>query len=397
MRSTNRYLILTAALAMQACLGATYSWSIFAQALQQHGGLARAQLPFTLFYIAFPATMIGTGLFMRKLGPRGCAVLGGVLFGTGWMVASLGTHGFGFTMLGVGILGGIGVGIAYVIPISAGMQWFPNNKGLVTGLIVAGFGGGAALVAQIAQRLMGVGWSPFEVLRTLGICFAVIVTLSGLLIRYPSRPTAQAADDTPRIAPRDLLRDPMFRALYVAMFAGLAAGFAVNTNLRQLFPDIGPEAGVMAVGIFALSNAAGRICWGWSFDSFLSMSAIPVNLFAQAVLLLCAPLLITSATGVQILAAVAGFNYGGVLVLYASASAHKWGAKRLGPVYGLLFSANIPASFAPVLAAASSERAGSFTPALLAIGVILIAAIGIWPLLVSKSNLTVPAVEKSAS
>lgn len=373
MRIGNRYAILAAAVLMQACLGATYSWSIFAQAAPSHVGLTRAQSPFTIFYIAFPLTMIGSGFLLRRFGPRGCSVLGGLIFGTGWMVGSLGGHSFAWTMLGVGVLGGIGVGFAYVIPISIGMQWFPRNKGLVTGIIVAGFAAGAAIVAQAATRLMADhGFTVFEVLRLLGLIFAAVVASAGLMMRYPHETEAAYGITEPTLDARSLIGDSGFRLLYLAMFAGLAGGLAVNANLRQLCPAIITNSGAIAVAIFALSNAAGRICWGFAFDRFLSTGAIRLNLLAQAALLLTGPLLIRTPGGLQILAGLAGFNYGGVLVLYASATAQRWGSRRVGQVYGWLFTANIPASLAPVLVAASFEWRATFTPALIALGLLLL-------------------------
>jgi OFA family oxalate/formate antiporter-like MFS transporter len=178
------------------------------------------------------------------------------------MVASLGAHSFWFTMAGVGILGGIGVGFAYVIPISIGMQWFPRHKGLVTGIIVAGFGGGAALVAQVATRLMvDAGFTPYQVLRLLGAVFAFVVASAGLLMRYPGefegknaaascRSPEESRRSPEKLNGRDVIRDPAFRLLYLAMFAGLAAGFAINANLRQLCQAITAETGAIAVAVY---------------------------------------------------------------------------------------------------------------------------------------------------
>lgn len=97
-----RYRILAAAIVMQMCLGATYAWSVFVLPPKQTTGILQgtAQLPFSLFYFAFPATMIITGTLLPRIGPRRCAVIGGLLFGAGWLLASLGRYDFGFTVLG---------------------------------------------------------------------------------------------------------------------------------------------------------------------------------------------------------------------------------------------------------------------------------------------------------
>jgi len=380
MHHRQRYLILVAAVLMQTGLGATYSWSIFADALSRQLTLnkATAQLPFTAFYIALPATMIFSGILLRRLGIRGCAILGGLIFGGGWMFASLGGRHFAYTILGVGLLGGIGVGLAYVVPISVGMQWFPRHKGLVTGLIVAGFGAGAAVVSKVAESLMRSGeTTALDVLLMLGAVFATVIALTGSLMRLPQTPPVQAGislepEEEPRW--RYIVFGGSFRLLYLAMFTGLAAGFTIIANLKQLCPNIDMAAGAVAVGVLAIANAAGRVSWGFAFDRLFSTAAIRYNLLAQAAVLLAAPLLSRTPTGLYVLAALAGFNYGGVLVLYASATAQNWGARRVGRIYGWLFSANIPASLAPVAAAAVYDRANTFTPALLTLAALLLVA-----------------------
>jgi MFS transporter, OFA family, oxalate/formate antiporter len=121
-RRLKRYLILVAAVVMQICMGATYSWSVYVQPLKTLTGLLQGtlQIPFTVFYFAFPATMFFAGSLLRRVGPRICAVSGGLIFGDGWLVAGFGGQHFLLTVLGIGFLGGIGVGLAYIVPIAAG-------------------------------------------------------------------------------------------------------------------------------------------------------------------------------------------------------------------------------------------------------------------------------------
>jgi OFA family oxalate/formate antiporter-like MFS transporter len=171
------------------------------------------------------------------------------------------------------------------------------------------------------------------------------------------------------------ITDSTFLLLYFAMFTGLAAGFAVNANLKDLCADSGGNAGVKAVALFAMANALGRILWGMIFDRFTAKSVIQANLISQALLLMFAPLLLISTTGLLGFAIIAGFNYGGVLVVYAGAVAGIWGAQKVASVYGLLFSANIPGAVAPLAAAFSYDRTGSFLPALMAIAGLLLVSV----------------------
>lgn len=370
-----RYLILLSAFLMQMCLGATYSWSVYVQPLKTLTSLSQGpvQLPFSLFYFAFPATMIFTGGLLPRLGPRRCALIGGALFGCGWLLAGLGGLHFGFTIVGIGLLAGIGVGFAYIVPIATCIRWFPDNKGLVTGIAVAGFGGGAAMVSQIGGWLMNRHqMTPFETFAIFGLGFLVVVTAAGWTMQNP--PGRTRVNRT-RLAAREVVTSAPFILLYLAMFTGLAAGFTVNANIKELFPGGSAATGVAAVSLFALTNALGRVTWGALFDRLSAVRMLQTNLLLQAGLLLAAPLILTSTLGLLIFAALTGFNYGGILVLYASSTARTWGSENVGQVYGWLFSANIPAAIFPVLAGFGYDRWQSFTLPLGAIALLLAAAI----------------------
>jgi len=335
------------------------------------------QLPFSLFYFAFPLTTILSGTLLSRLGPRLCAVVGGVAFGGGWMLASLGGRHFSFTVIGIGLLAGIGVGFAYIVPIATCIQWFPRHRGLVTGVAVAGFGGGAALVSQAAGYGMNtLGLTPFAVFGRLGFAFLILVTLAGLFMERPD-PKPGSRRRVARLPLSGFLGRKVFWVLYGAMFTGLAAGFAVNANLRDLVPGSGLRTGVIAVSLFAVANALGRVLWGALFDRVASGPAIRANLLCQAAVFLCGPWILKSEPGLIAFAFLSGLNYGGVLVVYASSSARIWGNESVGQVYGWLFSANVPAALAPLLAGLVYDRVGDFTVSLGVFGLLLLAA-GLW-------------------
>ena len=370
----NRYVILAAALVMNACLGASYAWSDFVTPLKAMLGLGQgpAQLPFSVFYIAFPVTMIFSGSLYARLGPRRCAILGGLFFGCGWFLAGFGGQHFSVTVVGIGLLGGIGVGFAYIVPIANSILWFPRRKGLVTGLAVAGFGGGAALVSHVAKYLMETrGLTPFATFRALGLVFLVLIVAVGSL----QVPLPGAAIRKRKMKGLDkALAEKTFWLLYLAMFAGLAAGIAVIANLKQFGAGWNIHSALNLVVLFALTNAAGRIAWGLLSDHARPAILIRANLIAQAAILLGSPWLLRSSGGLQAIALLAGFNYGGVLVLYAATAARRWGPERLGPIYGWMFSANMPAALAPLFVGYVYDHTGSFALPLTLIAVLLIAA-----------------------
>lgn len=370
-----RYVILLSAILMQMCLGATYSWSVYVLPIKTLTGLLQgpAQIPFTVFYFMFPLTMMASGTFLPKIGPRISAMVGGLLFGGGWILASFGINNFIFTILGIGVLSGIGAGMAYIVPIAVCIQWFPKNKGLVTGIAVAGFGGGAALVSQVGGWLMeSLGRDPFQTFFLFGLCFMVTVVLAGSTMHFPKE--FQKKKTTP-IKVFELLTQPSFRLLYLAMFIGLSAGFAVNANLKELFQggENAVKVGITGVSLFALANAAGRITWGMVFDRVHSATAIKANLFLQALVLIASPVMLHSASGFWLFALLTGFNYGGVLVIYVASASRCWGPDRVSQIYGWLFSSNILASFSPILAGLVFDAFHTFTFALMGVAALLIA------------------------
>jgi OFA family oxalate/formate antiporter-like MFS transporter len=375
MKTGQRYGILVSSLLMQLCLGATYAWSVFVAPLRAHTGLsqAAAQIPFTTFYFAFPLTMLFAGSLLHRFGPRACAVTGGMLFGGGWLLASLGSETFLLTVLGIGLLAGIGVGMAYVVPIAVLVQWFPRQKGLATGLAVAGFGCGAALISQVADRLITTGgFTPFQTFGMLGGVFGAVVSLSGLMMRFPA---TDRTEGQTLLKIRDILRRREFQILFISMTIALAGGFAVNANLKDLSLAKAAESGLTAVGIFALANAGGRLLWGFIFDKFAARPVITANLLGQAALFLTAVFWLDSGPGFLLFSAFAGLNYGGVLVIYASTVVRLWGVERVGQVYGLLFSANVVAAPAAMLAGLWFDARGDLMLPLviLAAGMILAA------------------------
>jgi len=360
---------------MQMCLGATYSWSVFVEPLKELTGLLQGpvQLPFSVFYFAFPFTMIFSGFFLKRLGVAFCAVSGGILFGSGWILAGFGNNHFAFTITGIGLVGGVGAGIAYIVPIATCIRWFPEHKGLVTGIAVAGFGGGAAIVSQAAGMMTNsMGKSPFEAFTLFGIIFLILGSAAGSAMKNP--PDTETKSES-RLRSSGIAAGRNFRVLYFAMFTALAAGFAVNANLKQLFDGGSVKAGIAAVSVFAVANALGRISWGMVFDKVMASSIIQINLACQAMLFFCSFLILRSEAGLLVFAFISGFNYGGVLVLYASTAARIWGTRHVGQVYGLLFSANIPAAISPILSGYGYDCLGSFTFPLTVLALLLICSI----------------------
>ena len=266
--------------------------------------------------------------------------------------------------------GGAGVGLAYIVPITTCIQWFPKSKGLVTGIAVAGFGGGAALISQVGGWLMSVwGASPFKAFLILGLSFLSLILPAGLTMQYP--PDFEKREiRQPRWS--DITSRPVFWLLYLSMFSGVAAGLAVNANLKELYLAGGVELGIAAVSVFAVANALGRVVWGLIIDRIPWVAVIQANSVCQALLLFAAFGLLSSKNGFLLFSFLAGLNYGGVLVVYASSIAIIWGNEHVAKIYCWLFSVTILAALSPIAAGWAYDLWGSFRVPFLAIGVLLI-------------------------
>lgn len=369
---TFRYRVLLSAVGLQACLGAMYAWAVFVTPLRLSLNLPQAtvQLPYMVFFIIFPLTAMFAGWFLPRLGTRLAASLGIALVAGGWIISGVAARHPIALVLGNGLIAGLGAGLAYMVPLVVCVRWFPRHKGLVTGIAVAGFGGGAALLSLAARHLLyNLNLDVFTTLQTLGLLFAIVGLPSALSMRLPRDEQALAPRSTD-IVP--LRQDRRFYALYLGFMCGLAGGFAINSNLRQVWPGANELAGAMAVSAFAIANAAGRIVWGWLHDRLDGMRTLYANLAMQAMLLIFAHGITGNPYLLASFAAMAGFNYGGVLVLYPSQVSRLWGSRHLPRVYGILISANIPASLSPVFAGYMFDLTGSLHPAFMLTGALLL-------------------------
>lgn len=336
-----RLLILAASVLIQLCLGGIYAWSEFVPQLSASHGIsvAQSQLIFGVSIATFTGAMVWSARLVERRGPRMVASIGGALFGLGYLVAAFSGGTFPLLLLGVGILAGVGTGFGYACPLPVCMRWFPEHKGLVAGIAVAGFGGGAVLLSFLADQLMRRGLDVLTVFQWVAIAYAVAMLLAAQVVRFPTPPAADRARPTPSLAA--LLRDRSFAALVVGMFSGTFAGLLVIGNLKPLGLSAGlsPTWATWTISVFAAGNVAGRIFWGRIADRLRQWS-IHVSL----VFLACALILLTLA-GMQWPTAVVGssflvgFGFGACFVVYAAHTARRFGDDLFGRTYPLVFLA----------------------------------------------------------
>ena len=199
----NRWAIASAGVIMQVALGAIYAWSVFRIPLTLAFGwtIPQVTLTFTIAIFVLGFAAFAGGLWMRRAGPRTVALAAGAFYGAGVFLASLSAHRLWWLYFSYGFMGGIGLGLGYIVPVATLVKWFPDRRGMITGIAVAGFGAGALIAAPLATRLI----AAIGVLRTfavLGAVYFIAITAAGL---FRTGDAPRAARSEPRCLRLNLL------------------------------------------------------------------------------------------------------------------------------------------------------------------------------------------------
>ncbi len=410
--SSRRYFVVLGALIIQVCLGSIYAWSIFQTALR--GGIYNwpsfwTQLPFAAGLASFAAFMIYAGRWQDRVGPRKVAMLGGLLLGVGYLLAglvdfvSVGNPAVGtaWLVLTYGIIGGAGIGFAYVCPIAALVKWFPDKKGLITGIAVAGFGAGALVMGYVETWLLSlpiifpmVGGA----FLVLGVLYLILVVLGAQILFNPPpgwtppgyQPTVGTADSQGKeFLPREMISTIVFWLMWFMFLFAATAGLMTLGNVKSAAQAIDPFTAAdpilwgfiaaLIVGVMSIFNAAGRIVWGAISDRIgrvttlvIMFVLLTIGMFSFAYL----STIIASWIIVMIVASLIGFCFGGNFALFPSSTADYFGSKNVGSNYGVLFTSYGVAGIVGALAAGIIvDITGSYFIAFVLTGVLAIIAI----------------------
>ncbi|WP_029897755.1 MFS transporter [Desulfohalovibrio reitneri] len=365
-----KWIVLAAGVAIQMILGGVYAWSEFVPVLTDEYGLSRSQcgMIFGATIAMFTLTMIPAGRVLQKYGPRVTASIGAVLFASGYLLASFSQGEFVMLLVCLSGIAGAGIGFGYICPLTVGMKWFPDNKGLVTGVAVAGFGGGAVLLSTIAQHLLAdVGLDVMRVFFFIGLGSGVIALTGAMLMRLPQGETSAANVDTPEPAAGSVFKSRNFALIFLGMFCGTFAGLLVVGNLKPLALSLGLSAAsaTLSISLFAMGNAAGRILWGQIHDRIGSRQAIT---FSLCFLGLCLLPLLTGAPGTMVLATVflVGMGFGACFVVYASSVVELFGTRLFPKLYPVCFLGyGLAALVGPPVGGWIADTTGSYIPAVI--------------------------------
>jgi OFA family oxalate/formate antiporter-like MFS transporter len=310
MEIKNRWFVVVGAILIQLALGAIYAWSVFTPSLVEAGWTkAMTQGVFATGLFFFAVVMVIAGRIMPKLGPRKVAMAGGFVLGSGYLLAGLfGGTSFIALLIFIGIIGGAGIGLAYVVPIAVGMRWFPDKKGLITGLAVAGFGFGATLWVKLAGSwgtLIAV-YGLSTTFTALGGIFMLMILLGAIWMVFPPEgwlPAGYtlpvAADGSTDTGEKDfnsteMLKTPQFHFISMTFAFGASAGL-MSIGLMKLFPMVALTgngidvtaasaiAGTAMAVFFSLANGLGRIAWGAISDKLGRKRSIIIMMATQGV------------------------------------------------------------------------------------------------------------------
>ena len=394
--NTNRWGIAAAGFLMQMALGAVYAWSVFRVPLakQFHWSISEVTLTFTISIFVLGVSAFFGGLWLNKKGPRVVALAGGFLYGLGVFLASFSANKLWWLYLSYGLIGGIGVGFSYIVPVAVLVKWFPDRRGLITGIAVGGFGAGALVTAPVATRLI----QSVGVLQTfayLGVAYLVITMATGYFMQNPPdgwKPAGWAPSAT-QAAQRAVvdytlssaLKTWQWWALWALLFLNTSAGISIISQESPMFQEIARVGAVVAagmVGIASIGNAVGRIFWAWVSDAVTRRWTFVTMFLLQVGLFWILPG-VSSAAVLTVLSFIVLMCYGGGFGTMPAFTADYFGSKNVGPIYGLMLTAwGCASAFGPLLIAHMRQISGSYASGLHVIACIMLASM-VLPILIS--------------
>lgn len=349
-----------AALSIHLSIGQAYAWSVFKPPLEEALGLSGTQsaLPFQLAIVMLGLSAAFGGTLVERRGPRWAMTVALVCFSSGFLISALGaaTQQFWLIVLGYGFVGGIGLGIGYISPVSTLIKWFPDRPGMATGIAIMGFGGGALIASPwSAQMLESFGGDNSGIALAFlvhGLAYAVFMLLGVVLVRVPrveeradGRP---ATPDGPQVSARQALRTPQFWLLWVVLCMNVTAGIGILEKaapmITDFFADTSTPVSVTAsagfVALLSAANMAGRIGWSSASDLIGRKNIYRVYLGAGTLMYALIALVGSSSKPLFVLCALVVLSfYGGGFATIPAYLKDLFGTYQVGAIHGRLLTA----------------------------------------------------------
>ncbi len=375
----NRWLIPPAALAVHLCIGQVYATSVYKSALTAHFDSSLTAIGF-IFSIAIVMLGLSAALFgtwVDRNGPRAAMAASATFWVTGFLVAALGISldQLWLVYVGYGVIGGIGLGIGYISPVSTLIKWFPDRPGLATGMAIMGFGGGALIASPLSGRLMALYDSSYDptdattvpsgqavalLFVTLAAIYAVFMSFGAFSIRVPAEGWAPDGWDpsgvkkqkmvtTASVSAANAIKTPQFWLLWVVLFCNVTAGIGILEQASPMIQDffregetstVAAAAAAGFVGLLSISNMAGRFVWSSTSDVIGRKPIYMIYLGVGVALYLVLALFGSTSTVIFVItAAVIISFYGGGFATIPAYLRDLFGTYQVGAIHGRLLTA----------------------------------------------------------
>ncbi|MFF0225411.1 OFA family MFS transporter [Streptomyces sp. NPDC004629] len=358
----SRWLVPPAALSVHLSIGQAYAWSVFKPSLESalHLDGTQSALPFQLAIVMLGLSAAFGGTLVERRGPRWAMTVALVCFSSGFLISALGawSEQYWLIVLGYGFVGGIGLGIGYISPVSTLIKWFPDRPGMATGIAIMGFGGGALIASPwSAQMLDSFGTGPSGIALAFlvhGLSYAVFMALGVFLVRVPRGTDRAAAAGGPsaaegvQVSARSAVRTPQFWCLWVVLCTNVTAGIGILEKAAPMITDFftdssAPVTASAAAGFVALlsaANMAGRIGWSSTSDLIGRKNIYRVYLGVGALMYLTIALFGDSAKPLFVVCALVILSfYGGGFATVPAYLKDLFGTYQVGAIHGRLLTA----------------------------------------------------------
>ena len=373
----NRWLIPPAALAVHLCIGQAYATSVYKASLVKNfdASLTQIGIIFSIAIVMLGVSAAVFGTWVDSGGPRRAMFTAALFWSSGFGIGSIGiaTDQLWLVYLGYGFIGGIGLGIGYISPVSTLIKWFPDRPGLATGMAIMGFGGGAMIASPLSAKLLGIyddsfdaatgiasGSAVAKLFVTLGVLYLVLMMFGAWLIRVPadgwtpqgfdpSAVASKALVTTDNVSAANAIRTPQFWLLWVVLFCNVTAGIGILEQAAPMIQDFfreGADSTVAAasaagfVGLLSLFNLTGRFVWSSTSD-IVGRKNIYVGYLGLGILLY-AVLAFQGSSSTILFALLAGVIisfYGGGFATAPAYLRDLFGTYQVGAIHGRLLTA----------------------------------------------------------
>ncbi len=398
----NRWLIAVSAISIHLSIGGAYAYSVYKNPIATELGWDASQITiaFTIMMglAGFAAALFGG--VVEKLGPRKAAMVAAVLFG-------LGQGGAGFAILSdsvvlywltYGLLSGIGMGIGYIAPVSTLVKWFPNRRGLATGMAVLGFGAGALITAPVAANLMeSVGIS--NTYFILGISYFTLM-IAGALYIAPPKPgeveemvvkVGGKKQELAQMTARQAVKTKQFWMLWSMHLINVTSGLmmiSVASPMAQEIAGLSVAAAATMVGLMGLFNGGGRLIWAAASDYIGRQNVFVIFFVIQLIAFLTLPFT-TNVIIFQLFIFLVVSCYGGGFSNLPAFASDLFGTKQLGVIHGYLLTTwSLGGIFGPIIVSTIREAANSYVPVFYVFSILIAISFGISLLLRADVNKT---------